>query len=83
MNKKISTVTRIRKSFVIKGVMGLALIYFNHQECWAMLQRKYLGDSHAGSSLPPADTAQPGLVLDDAVGHPHLTAQSWQEHHHL
>ena len=52
--------------------MGLALIYLNHQECWAMFQRKYLGDDQARSSLPPTDAAQPGLVLDDAVGSPIL-----------
>ena len=44
--------------------MRLALIYFNHQECWAMFQRKYLGDGHARSSLPSTVAAQPRLVLD-------------------
>jgi len=35
-----------------------------------------LGDGHARSSLPPTDEAQPGLVLDDVVGHPHLAAHN-------
>lgn len=43
----------------------------------------YLSDSETGGGLPPAHPAQPGLVLHDAVGHPHLTAQGWQEHHQL
>ena len=33
------------------------------------------------ASLPNAHVAQPGLVLDDAVEHPHLTAECGQEHH--
>ena len=63
--------------------MGLALILFNHHKCYVLDYKSYLGDRDTGSGLPPAHAAQPGLVLHDAVRHPHLTAERGQEHHHL
>jgi len=43
----------------------------------------YVGDGHASGGLPPGHSAQPRLVLDNAVGHTHLAAQGGQEQNQL
>ena len=43
----------------------------------------YLSDGETGGSLPPADSAEARLVLDDAVRDSHLPAESGQEHDQL
>jgi len=42
-----------------------------------------LDDGHAGGGLPVDSAAETSLVLDDAVGHAHLSAQGGQEQNNL
>ena len=62
---------------------GIGSDLFNHQFNSAVNHYSYRGDGEAGGGLPPAHAAQPGLVLDDAVGDTHLAAERGQEHHQL
>jgi len=41
------------------------------------------GDSHTGSGLPAANTSKPGLILNNAVGHSHLSAKGGQKQNEL
>ena len=43
----------------------------------------YLGDGETRGGLPPADSAEARLVLDDAVRDSHLPAESGEEHDQL
>jgi len=49
----------------------------------ATVSRLNTSDGHAGGGLPASDATQPRLVLDNAVGHAHLTAQGGQEQNKL
>ena len=62
---------------------GIGSDLFNHHCNSAVIHYSYRGDGEAGGGLPPAHAAQPGLVLDDAVGDTHLPAERGQEHHQL
>merc|ERR1719430_894839 len=42
-----------------------------------------VGDGDARGGLAPAHSAKPGLVLDDAVRHSHLSAEGGQKHDQL
>ena len=43
----------------------------------------HVNDGHTRGGLAVSNAAQPGLVLDDAVGDTHLAAQGGKEQHHL
>ena len=74
----------IRKSGFNQKNHGIGSDLFNHHEKRSyFIKFTYRGDSKAGSSLPPADASETGLVLDNAVRDSHLAAQSRQEHHQL
>ena len=45
--------------------------------------RVNLCEGNSGACLPVDQVPQPGLSLDDAVGHPHLLRQGRQENHQL
>lgn len=45
----------------------------------AEYSRVNLREGHGGTGLPVDQAPQPGLPLDDAVGHAHLPAQGRQE----
>ena len=48
-----------------------------------LVLRVDLCEGYGGARLPVDQAALPGLVLDDAVGNPHLAAQGGQEDHEL
>jgi hypothetical protein len=43
--------------------------------------RVNLCEGHSGACVPVDQAPQPGLSLDDAIGHPHLSTQGRQENH--
>ena len=47
------------------------------------MKKIHLCDSDAAGGLPSADSAQPALVIYNAVGHTHLAAEGGQEQHQL
>ena len=47
------------------------------------LDSNYLGEAEGGAGLTTHHLTEPGLALDDAVGHAHLTAEGRQEQHDL